>query len=303
VSVRVLVLVLALQLVLAAAIILVAVNGWPIPGVGDAVKETRRAPPARAHEFDGARALRDVQAQVALGPRPAGSPALRRLARRLRAELPNGRFEPVTGGLTNVVGRISGTGKPILLAAHYDTKDEPGFVGANDGAGGVAVVLGVVRALRAHPRPAGAPPVDIVFLDGEEAPRGTPEDEFLRYGLRGSKAHALRHARGLRAMVLADFVGQRGLVLRREANSDPAVWARLRRAARAVGVGAVFPPGKAAGIFDDHIPYARLGVPSIDLIDFGYACFHERCDRPDRLDVRSLDATGEALVRMFRDWR
>jgi glutaminyl-peptide cyclotransferase len=303
-SVRVLVVALVLQLVLGAALIFVAVNGFSIPGVDDAVKDAQRAPVATAHRFDGLRAMSDVRAQVALGPRPAGSPALERLARRLRAELPNGRFEPVPGGLTNVVGSLPGRKPAILLAAHYDTKDQPGFVGANDGAGGVAVVLGVARALRAGPRPADAPAIDFAFLDGEETPRGTPDKDFVAKGLRGSKADAARRAPGdTRAMILADFVGQRGLRIEREANSDRSVWARLRRAARKVGAGAVFPAGTAEGIYDDHIPYLRRGIPSIDLIDFDYPCYHRACDRPDRLDVRSLDATGETLVELLQNWR
>ena len=57
-----------------------------------------------------------------------------------------------------------------MLAAHYDTKDLPGFVGANDGAGGTAAVLEIARALRRAKRPAGAPPIRFVLFDGEESP-------------------------------------------------------------------------------------------------------------------------------------
>ena len=42
----------------------------------------------------------------------------------------------------------------MVVGAHYDTKDDPGFVGANDGASGVAVLLELARAL---PRPARRP--------------------------------------------------------------------------------------------------------------------------------------------------
>ena len=44
-------------------------------------------------------------------------------------------------GLRNVIGTVRGR-EPgyIVVGAHYDTKDIPGFVGANDGASGTAVV-------------------------------------------------------------------------------------------------------------------------------------------------------------------
>src|SRR4051794_40408410 len=96
---------------------------------------------ARVDRFDEDRAWSLLTHQVKLGPRPAGSPAAKTLAGYIRRRLPHGRFERVPGGLTNVVGEIKGKGKPTVVAAHYDTKDLPGFVGANDGAGGTAEML------------------------------------------------------------------------------------------------------------------------------------------------------------------
>src|SRR4051812_17761556 len=58
------------------------------------------------HRFDGAAAMRWVRTQVAYGPRPAGSPASRRLAAKLRAALPAGRYAAVPGGLRNVIGTV-----------------------------------------------------------------------------------------------------------------------------------------------------------------------------------------------------
>src|SRR4051812_13873458 len=93
--------------------------------------------------------MQDVRMQVALGPRPAGSAAARELARRIAARIPNAHLQPVSGGLRNVVGRIPGrdAGRTVILGAHYDTKNAPGFVGANDGASGVAVLLELARAI------------------------------------------------------------------------------------------------------------------------------------------------------------
>src|SRR4051794_38202907 len=182
ISVRTLVLVLGLQLLLGAVLVVLAVQGFPfLKGA------TEEDPPARGSAFDGARARADVGAQVALGPRPAGSVASRRLAARLRRQLPEGRLEPAGRGLRNVVGRLPGRPPAVLLAAHYDTKDLPGFVGANDGAAGTAVVIEAARALRHIRRARDAPELRFALFDGEEAPRGAPDSSLSTTGLRGSR--------------------------------------------------------------------------------------------------------------------
>src|SRR4051794_20738913 len=171
---------------------------------------TASAPAPTVNRFDAARAWRLLRYQVGLGPRPAGSAPLLRLAYYARARLPHGHFEAVPGhpGLRNVVGRIPGRRPAVAVAAHYDTKDLPGFVGANDGAGGTAEVLELARALRHLQRPKGAPEIRFLFFDGEEA---TDDSEpFLESGVRGSRAYAERHGRELRALVLLDFVANRG---------------------------------------------------------------------------------------------
>lgn len=258
--------------------------------------------PAGAGEpdgFDARRAFADLRAQVALGPRPAGSEAARRLAERLRARLPGGRIEPVPGGLQNVVGTLPGEGRPILVGAHYDTKDIPGFVGANDGASGTATVLELARVLRTGRR-ACERELRFVMFDGEESPRGTPDAAFATEGLRGSRAYAAANARELAAVVIVDFVGDRDLSIPRERGSDPRLWRQLRDAARTVGAIDVFPPGTQGRILDDHTPFTDLGVPAIDLIDFDYPWFHRRGDRLDKVSARSLDRVGETLVEMLR---
>jgi hypothetical protein len=249
--------------------------------------------------FDARRAFADLRAQVALGPRPAGSEASRRLAERLRARLPGGRFEAVPGGLRNVVGTLPGRGAPILVGAHYDTKDVPGFVGANDGASGTATALELARVLGVR-RPACEREIRFVMFDGEESPRGAARADFLTEGLRGSRAYAAAHADELAAVVVVDFVGDRDLSIPREAGSDARLWRLLRASARRVGAGDVFPASTRGRIYDDHTPFTERGVPAIDLIDFDYPYFHRPSDSLDKVSARSLDRVGESLVEMLR---
>jgi Zn-dependent M28 family amino/carboxypeptidase len=183
------------------------------------------------------------------------------------------------------------------VGAHYDTKDLPGFVGANDGAGGTALVVELARSI--EPRQL-RPSVVFILFDGEESPRGATGD-FESTGLRGSR-HAAPRYKNAEAMILLDFVADKDLTLPREGNSSPALWRRLRAAAKRVGTAAVFPDGTQSAVLDDHVPFRKLGVPSIDLIDFDYACWHRRCDNLSQVSKRSLDAVGETVYELLRSF-
>ena len=189
----------------------------------------------------------------------------------------------------------------MVVAAHYDTKNIPGFVGANDGAGGTAAVLEIARVMRRMDRPASAPPLRFVFFDGEEAP--DDDRDFYATALRGSKAYLKRHRGEIRALILLDFVADRDLNLPREAGSNKGLWDRLRAAAQRAGVARYFPDATRSEILDDHTPFARAGIPAIDLIDFEYPYFHTNEDTADKTSARSLDAPGEAVVELLRGWR
>jgi hypothetical protein len=256
------------------------------------------APGARGNAFDEERAFALLKEQVELGPRPAGSAASRTLAQRLRTLLPSGRFQAVPGGLRNVVGVLPGRNpkRIVVVGAHYDTKDIPGFVGANDGASGTAVTVQLARTLR--PRQL-RPTIVFVLFDGEESPAGAPETQFERYGLRGSKVAAKAFKRA-EAMILLDFVGDKDLSIPRERLSNRRLWAKLRAAAARTGNAAVFPPTTTGTVLDDHVPFLRRGIPAIDLIDFDFPCWHQKCDDLSAVSPRSLDSTGETVLELLR---
>jgi glutaminyl-peptide cyclotransferase len=253
---------------------------------------------APVNRFDGARAFAHLRAQVAIGPRPAGSAASRRLAERLRRELPNGRFQAVPGGLRNVIGTVRGRdpSRFVVVGAHYDTEDIPGFVGANDGASGVAVVVELARTL--EPRTI-RPTVVFILFDGEESPPGADDSNFEEVALRGSKVAARTYRRAEAAIVL-DLIGDRDLTIPRETFSNRPLWARLRTAAWRVGAGWAFPPATRPAILDDHIPFMRAGVPAIDVIDLEFPCWHRLCDDMSAVSVRSVDAVGETVRELLR---
>lgn len=309
--------VLVVQLLLGAALLVWAAQGFPLPDFIDggdrpptvataataATTEAAAAPTARVDRFDGTRAFALLREQVeTYGPRPAGSAASRRLAVRLRSLLPNGRFEAIPGhpGLRNVVGVLPGRRPAIVVGAHYDTEATvPGHVGANDGAAGTAAVVELSRVLRKLPRGSRPREIRFVLFDGEEEPKGSTD--FYRDGLRGSRAYVARHGRSVRELVLLDYIAEKdGLRFPREASSDPRLWEQLRAAARAVGVGALFPDETTGQILDDHTPFLEAGIPAIDLIDFDYPQRDSVDDDLDAVSAASLDATGEAVYELVR---
>ena len=287
---RVLVVVLGIQVIVAAAVAVLLITDGS-SGDEPSPPPVAAAPAAlRADRFDEDRAWRWLERQVRLGPRPAGSAKSRRLAALAKRALPGGRYQSVPGGLRNVTGFVRGRdpSRYIVVGAHYDTKDIPGFVGANDGASGTAVLLELARVL--EPRTIG-PTVRFILFDGEESPGDAPDEDFEKLGLRGSKV-AARVYDDADAMVLLDFVGDKDLRIPRENNSDAGIWRKLRASARAVGAGSHFPNAVGGGVLDDHIPFLDQGVRSINLIDFDFPCWHEACD--DLSAVRRRASTPPA---------
>jgi len=146
--------------------------------------------------------------------------------------------------------------------------------------------------------------VRFVLFDGEEEPAGCVD--FVRCGLRGSKAYAKRHASAVHSLVLLDYIAEKeGLSFPMEGGSDAALWQHLRTAAGDVGVGALFPEAESGEIIDDHTPFVDRGVRAIDVIDFDYPQADSLQDDLDVVSARSLDAVGEAVrllvARLRRD--
>ena len=251
--------------------------------------------------FDGRYAYELTKLQLSYGPRPAGSAAQRSAAAKLVRLLPGGHFEPVPGGLRNIVGQLPGRLPAILVVAHYDTTNVPGYLGANNSAAGVGAVIALAKALRSDPRRPGQAAVRFLLTDGEEAPSGY--SDFYAEGLHGSKAYAAAHAKELREVIVLDFIALHDLRLTRDVTSDLPLWARLRAAAARAGTRSIFPPATQGSVMDDHTPFLRAGIPAIDLIDFRYACWQKLCDDLSQVSLTNLTRVGTTVLELIRSER
>lgn len=258
--------------------------------------------------FDSSRAYAHVRDQVALGPRPAGSPANQKLREYIVRTLARSGYKAVEQPfeastpvgqvkMANLIATLPGE-RPerIAIASHFDTKpiDEFRFVGANDGGSSTGVLLELARVLKDRPKPRLT--IEFLFFDGEEA-WGEWRAPNHTYGSRHyvTAARTAGTLASLEALLLLDMIGDRSLNLRRDTNSTPwltdLVWATARR----LGHGAHF-LDEPFPVEDDHIPFLRAGVPAVDLIDLDYADWHQAGDTLDKVSARSLQVVGDVVL-------
>lgn len=253
--------------------------------------------------FDGERALADVEAQVAMGPRTPGSAGHAQVREWMRTELENTGWlvevheaERLGHPIYNIIAKKGGELPQIILAAHYDTRfiadhdpvetkrSEP-VPGANDGASGVAVLLELARIL-----PDDTVPVWLVFFDAEDNGRIEGWDWIL-----GSRAFVEEIPVRPRAVIIVDMVGDADLNLYYERNSDVTLRAEIWKTAGRLGYGDIFIPSEKHSMLDDHTPFLEKGIPAVDIIDFDYPYWHTTEDTADKVSADSLKAVGDTL--------
>lgn len=265
---------------------------------GDGGTSTNASQPSSADARLGALPFRLVKDQVAIGPRPAGSVGADRTVALIRASLADSGLKArVQEPLRNVVATIPGTDPgTIIVGAHYDTLNMAGFVGANDGASGVAVLLALAHEIKG---PVDGPSITLAFFDAEEAP---PGEAFESAGSAGSNQFVALARKGaqdtpkldsIKAMYVLDMIGDCSLQIPREANSDEGLYGELE--------GAAF-GGTADPVLDDHTPFLAAGIRAVDLIDFTFgpggtpgAYWHTTEDTVDKVCPASL---GQVLRAM-----
>ncbi len=255
-----------------------------------------------------------VKEVVAFGPRPPGSAAHAKLEQyilgklkgvdveqdRFTAQTPAGKF-PMNNIIAKFPGKKNGI---IVVAGHYDTlySQPKNFVGANDGGSSTALLLALADQLRG--RQLDGYSVWLLWTDGEEAfVNWTATDSA--YGSR-QLAHKWQQdgtAKQVKAFILVDMIGDADLDILKDTNSTPWLCDVVYQAASNLGYQSHFFRWRNA-IDDDHMPFARVGIPVVDLIDFSYGYnnvfWHTPEDTVDKLSPQSLAITADVVLETIR---
>jgi Zn-dependent M28 family amino/carboxypeptidase len=261
--------------------------------------------------FSGPAAFDYARRVVSFGPRPSGSEANRKLQAfileqtRVRgAQVTEDSFTAQTlrgpVPMTNIIVKFPGTsGKAIAVTGHFDTKYFPGrhFVGANDGASSTAVLLEMAQALAGQPR---IDDVYLVFFDGEEAV-GEWSDTDSVYGSRqlAQRWRMDGTLRRLKALINVDMIGDKSLDILQDTNSDANLRRLVWKTASDLGYRTYF-TDQMTSMDDDHMPFVRLGVPSLDIIDFDYEPWHKDSDTLDKISGQSMEIVGTVVLESIR---
>ena len=257
-------------------------------------------------QFDGDQAFQHIVTQLDFGERTPGSighdKTVDWMVEELNSsnwavsiqQLPYGEYV-----IRNVVAK-RGNGKPwIILGAHYDTRffadQDPDpemrlqpVPGANDGASGVAVLLELARVLPADL----SGDIWLVFFDAEDNGNIPGWDWIL-----GSQAFVDVLEGRPDAVVVIDMIGDKDLEIFWEKNSDYELTRDIWQVATDLGYDDYFISQPGYRIIDDHMPFVRVGIPAVDIIDFDYPAWHSVDDTIDKVSARSLQVVGEVLYQ------
>ena len=266
-------------------------------------------------------AFRHVRALVNFGPRYYGQPGwskqldyiemtLKKAGIETKRDTWTDRKELIT--FSNITATIPGQREErIVLGCHHDTKCTTGhpdqnhnfhFVGANDGASAVALLLTLAPILKQQENQAT---IELVFFDGEES-LDWNWNEAAR-ALFGSKRYVKKHRDALllgkepriEAMVLLDMVGSKNLHIQEELYSTTLMRRICWSAALATGNQQHF-YRRAEAAADDHKPFLDVGIPSIDLIDLnGNPTWHTKDDTIENMSAESIQKVADVVLTML----
>jgi glutaminyl-peptide cyclotransferase len=257
-----------------------------------------------SEEFDADQAYTHVVAQMDLGPRITGTEAsvlagdyIAKQLQQFGWQVEFQAFSYKDTPVRNVIAKTNiGQGPVIILGAHYDSRrradQDPEHLndpvpGAVDGASGVAVLLELARTLDKWKI---KNEIWLAFFDAED--NGDLDGwEWIV----GSAYMAEQLAITPQAMILLDMVADQDQQFYYENNSNPELSAKVWETAAQLGYSDHFIPQPRWSMEDDHIPFVRRGIPSLDIIDFDYPHWHKITDTIDKISIESLGRVGRTV--------
>lgn len=254
-----------------------------------------------------------VKKIVSFGPRPSGSKALKKTQKYLLSQLKKANLNTKTYPfvaktpmgdihMVNLYAKQKKSQKQkILFAAHYESKlfASFDFVGANDSASGVAVLLQLASFVAQAQCPFE---IGFIFFDGEEAfAEWGPHDSLF-----GSRHQALLwekegFLKNIEAFILLDMVGDKNATFCHEEFSCPKLTKEIWKAAHQVKAHAYF-KNCASAVEDDHLPFVLKKVPSVDIIHYPFPDYwHTAKDTHHNLSEETLQKVQATLTQFLKN--
>ena len=200
----------------------------------------------------------------------------------------------------------------VLLCCHYDTRPLPDrdrnptnrrqgvFLGANDGASGVALFMELAHHMDSLPENRG---VDFVLFDGEELIYGDQGEYFLGSTYFAEAYRDNPDGPRYQAGVLVDMIADRNLQIYMEKNSvnyAPDVTKSVWQSAAQLGVEEFVDRVKHE-VRDDHLPLNEIAkIPTCDVIDFDFPHWHTTRDAPNACSGESLAKVAKVLLHWLQ---
>jgi len=253
---------------------------------------------------------------VAFGPRWDGSKAIEQVRAYIKNKLKNDHVEedefvaetsigkvPMRSIVAKFPGSRDGV---IVVASHYETNywlRNTSFVGANDGACTSGLLLAIADQLRGKQLEGYS--IWLAFLDGEESMQQEWKTADALWGSRhlAAKWQADGTASKIKAFLLADMIGDADLDIQRDENSTGWLEDVVLQAAQSLGYQSYFFQATGA-VEDDHLPFAKVGIPVADIIDLNYgynnSYHHTTQDTIDKLSPKSLQISGDVILETIR---
>ena len=273
--------------------------------------------------FNGERAMDHVKKQVDFGPRPPGSPELAKtrayIVEQLKSyglKVKEDQFQASTPlgdkSMVNIIAELPGESpSALIVSSHYDSKyfKNMRFVGANDPGSSVGALLELARVVAANnPKPKYTH--WFVFFDGEEAfcesweECGKPGAPDNTYGSRHfvDQLKKANEVSRVRAMILLDMMGYKNLELGRDTMSTSWLQNIIWQTGRELGHGNIFVDRPEGVGGDDHEPFLKAGIDSVDLIQLSNynsgstEYWHTAEDTIDKISSKSLKIVGDVIV-------
>lgn len=206
----------------------------------------------------------------------------------------------------NIMAEIPGKSSDfILIGSHYDTKKlmtVPDFEGANDSASSTGLLIAIIKAIQEHN---SKTPLSLkfAFFDGEEC--------FISYsdtdGLYGSRRLCEKWKRDntlkkCKAVIILDMIGDKDLSITIPSGADSKLVKKLKKIAVKQNKKQFFTE-YSHDIIDDHTPFQKEGIPTLDIIDFEFGesnrYWHTKADTFDKISKESLETVGNITLELL----